>query len=43
MRKGLLSLAIAAQKQKILRYGKIELEVKRKARFFVLWYEAIAT
>ena len=42
LRRGILSLAIVAQKLKICKYGRIELEVKRKARFFVLWYEAIA-
>ena len=42
LRRGILSLAIVAQKLKICKYGRIELEVKRKARFFILWYEAIA-
>ena len=42
LRKGILSLAIVAQKLKICKYGRIELEIKRKAHFFVLWYEAIA-
>jgi len=42
MRKGLMSMALIGQRAKVIEYAQIEMGVKRKARYFILWYEAIA-
>jgi hypothetical protein len=41
LKKGIIGLAIAAQQSKVYLYAQMDLEMKRKARYLLLWIEAI--